>query len=172
MIPKVEVFVITPETLVILFVVLKEDPFPAPPKVKLPIIFDGEDAPINPIPIDVPPPGFAPVRVKILPALITNPVAAFVIVINLFPPDDVNVTTELFVIVKLLKLGGVTFTEIDELVFITTSCAAVGTMPNDQLPFVFQLALPPVHVLVCENDIIPQKKTRKRIKKIFFIAQV
>jgi hypothetical protein len=114
---EVDVLVNVPVTFVKLFVVLKDEPFaPEAERVKLPAMVEIAEVPEKAIPIVVPPPGFAPVNVKLLPRLITNPVAAFVIVITRLPPDDVNVTVELLVIVRLLKFGGVTLTPIEELV--------------------------------------------------------
>jgi hypothetical protein len=77
-----------------------------------------------------------------------KPVPVFESVIVLLAPEHVNVTDELFVMVRLLRLGGLASTVMLEPVLITTSCAAVGTTPKDQLLPVFQELLPPVHVFV------------------------
>ena len=69
------------------------------------------------------------------------------IVIFLAAPDDVNVTPELLLIVRLFIVGLV-FMEIEELELIITSSELVGAPDGDQFELVPHELFPPTQVLV------------------------
>jgi hypothetical protein len=91
------------------------------------------------------------------------PVLSIVIVLPL--PEEVKVTDELLVIVKLLIVELV-LTVMDELVLIITSSPEPGTPNGFQLASVFQLLFPPIQVLVAPlalpTPITKSKQVAKR----------
>jgi hypothetical protein len=121
-----------------LLVALYIVPSPTAVKVRLPAISIVRLEPVNTILIDLVPVPVDPCNTSELPEPIELEVLS--IVITLPPPEEVNDTLVLLLIVRLLIVR-LTSTKMLALIFITTSWALVGTAFSDQFAAVFQLLL-------------------------------